>query len=69
MDDERRSRDRRPNPRGGSSSGTSIVDRDSPDLEVRHEVYDKDDARAMSPRRSSKEVDLMAQEIRRDLHE
>lgn len=68
-DDERPTRGRRPKLQGRKSSGTMIVHRDSPNLEIRDEVFDEDDARAMSPRRSSKEVEQMSQEVRRDLQE
>lgn len=50
-------------------SGSMIVSRDSPHLEVQDEIYEDDDARAMSPRRSSKEVEKMGEDVRRDLQE
>lgn len=46
-----------------------IVPRDSPHLELHDETYGEDDARTMSPRRSSKEVEKMGEEVRRDLQE
>ncbi|KAI9788504.1 MAG: hypothetical protein M1816_006844 [Peltula sp. TS41687] len=68
-DGGRPTRGKRPKLKTRESSGTMIVHRDSPNLEIRDEVFDEDDARAMSPRRSSKEVEQMGEEVRRDLQE
>lgn len=65
----RQPRTPRPKLSGRKSSGTMIVHRDSPNLEVRDEVFDEDDARAMSPRRNSQEVEHLGQEVRQALHE
>src|SRR4051812_19611512 len=46
------------------SSGTIIVDRNDPQIELKDEVYDDDDARAMSPRRTSEDVERIGQEAR-----
>lgn len=56
-------------PRLGSrkSSGTIIIPRDSPHVELKEEEYDDDDARTMSPRRSSEEIEKMGQEARQAL--
>lgn len=51
------------------SSGTIIIPRDSPTVEVKDEHYDEGDARAMSPRRSSEELDRMGQDARQALEE
>lgn len=58
-------------PRLGSrkSSGTIIIPRDSPQVELKEEEYDDGDARTMSPRRSSEEIEKMGQEARQALIE
>ena len=57
-------------PRLGSrkSSGTMIVSRDAPTTVV-DDGFEEDDVRAMSPRRSSQEVDRLGEAARRDLVE
>jgi len=60
-------------PRLGSrkGSGTLIIPRDSPYVEVKpeEEEYDEGDARTMSPRRSSEEIDKMGEGARQALIE
>jgi hypothetical protein len=60
-------------PRLGSrkSSGTIIIPRDSPNVEMKEEEeeYDDGDARTMSPRRSSEEIEKMGQDARQALIE
>jgi short coiled-coil protein len=58
-------------PRLGSrkSSGTIIIPRDSPQVELKEEEYDDGDARTMSPRRSSEEIEKMGHEAREALIE
>lgn len=60
-----------PRPRLGTrkSSGTIIVPRDSPCVELKEgdEVFDDDDARAMSPRRNSEDLEKMSQDARAQL--
>lgn len=51
------------------SSGTIIVPRDDPNIEMEEEEYDEGDARAMSPRRSSEELDRMEDNARQALVE
>lgn len=53
------------------SSGTIIVDREHPrvELSLGEEVFDEDDARAMSPRRNSEDLEKMSQDARRQLSE
>ena len=51
------------------SSGTIIVPRDAPDIEIKDEEYDEGDARAMSPRRSSEELDRLEECARQALVE
>lgn len=48
-------------------SGTNIVPRDHPDIEMKEENYPPDDARAMSPRRSSVEIEKIGAEARKAL--
>lgn len=51
------------------SSGTIIVARDDPKIELQEgdEEFDEDDARAMSPRRNSEDLEKMSQEARAEL--
>ena len=58
-------------PRLGSrkSSGTIIIPRDSVQVELKEEEYDDGDARTMSPRRSSEEIEKMGQDARQALME
>ncbi|KFY18783.1 hypothetical protein V493_08355 [Pseudogymnoascus sp. VKM F-4281 (FW-2241)] len=60
-----------PRPKIGTrkSSGTIIVPRDAPNVELKkgEEVFDEDDARAMSPRRNSEDLEKMSQEARAQL--
>src|SRR5215813_4489240 len=50
------SKSQRPRLHQRKSSGTIIVPRDAPDIEIKDEEYDEGDARAMSPRRSIEEL-------------
>jgi hypothetical protein len=63
--------DRVGRPRLGSrkSSGTIIIPRDSEQVELKEEEYDDGDARTMSPRRSSEEIEKMGTEARQALIE
>lgn len=51
------------------SSGTIIVPRDDPRVEIQpgEEAFDEDDARAMSPRRNSEDLEKMSQDARAQL--
>jgi short coiled-coil protein len=49
------------------SSGTIIVRRDDPNIELKEEEYDEGDARTMSPRRTSEEVDRLEESARQAL--
>lgn len=51
------------------SSGTIIISRESEQVELKEEEYDVGDARTMSPRRSSEEIEKMGQEARESLIE
>lgn len=64
-----RSKPQRPNLHTRKSSGTIIVPRDDPNIEMENEEYDEGDARAMSPRRSSEELDRMEDNARQALVE
>ena len=61
----------RPKMTSRKSSGTIIVPREHPRVELKEgdEVFDEDDARAMSPRRSSQDLEKMSQEARDQLSE
>ncbi|KAI9733151.1 MAG: hypothetical protein M1818_007269 [Claussenomyces sp. TS43310] len=69
--DEYPPQDRLSRPKLGTrkSSGTIIVPRDDPNVELKEgdEVFDADDARAMSPRRNSEDLEKMSQEARAEL--
>ena len=58
------SRTLRPHVGTRKSSGTMIIPADHPDVEIKEESYAADDARAMSPRRSSADTERMVQEAR-----
>ncbi|RDL34536.1 uncharacterized protein BP5553_07664 [Venustampulla echinocandica] len=60
---------KRPGMRAQRSSGTIIVPREHPKVELNDEdeEFDDDDARAMSPRRSSQEMEKMSQDARAEL--
>jgi short coiled-coil protein len=64
---------KRPRPKMTSrkSSGTIIVPREHPRVELQEgdEVFDEDDARAMSPRRSSQDLEKMSQDAKEHLNE
>jgi hypothetical protein len=49
------------------SSGTIITHRDDPNIELAEEDYGPGDARTMSPRRTSEEVDRMGENARNAL--
>lgn len=59
----------RPKISSRKSSGTIIVPRDDPNIELQEgdETFDADDARAMSPRRTSEDLEKMGQDARRQL--
>ncbi|KAI9706009.1 MAG: hypothetical protein M1836_005415 [Candelina mexicana] len=68
-DSEGRNRPRRPRLASRKSSGTIIVPRDSPMVERTDVSYDPDDARAMSPRRNSEDLEKLGREARRSMQE
>lgn len=59
----------RPKMTSRKSSGTIIVPREHPRVELKEgdETFDADDARAMSPRRSSQDLEKMSQDARAQL--
>ncbi|KAF2864842.1 hypothetical protein BDV95DRAFT_270943 [Massariosphaeria phaeospora] len=59
----------RPRLESRKSSGTIIIPRDSVQIEMKEEDYDDGDARTMSPRRSSEEIEKMGQEARQAMIE
>ena len=60
---------KRPTLPSRKSSGSIIVHRDASVIEVQEEEYDADDARAMSLRRSSGEIDRMGDDARQALEQ
>jgi short coiled-coil protein len=62
---------RRPKMTSRKSSGTIIIPRESAKVELNKsdETFDEDDARAMSPRRSSQDLEKMGQDARAQLNE
>ncbi|KAH0541735.1 hypothetical protein FGG08_003827 [Glutinoglossum americanum] len=68
-DDNNESSKQRPKIGIRRCSASIIVHRDSLELELTDEVYDEDDARAMSPRRNSQDVQKMGEQARRALEE
>jgi len=59
----------RPRLHSRKSSGTIIVPAASSKIEVDDEEYDEGDARTMSPRRSSEEVDRLEEGLRQNMIE
>ncbi|EPQ66058.1 BgtA-20192 [Blumeria graminis f. sp. tritici] len=61
----------RPRLTSRKSSGTIIVPREHPHVELRmgDEVFDEDDARAMSPRRSTRDLEQMSADAREQLRQ
>jgi CCR4-NOT transcriptional regulation complex NOT5 subunit len=57
----------RPSLGSRKSSGTIIIPRDSINIEMQAEDYDVGDARTMSPRRSSEEIEKMGRNARQAL--
>lgn len=60
---------KRPKIGSRKSSGSLIIPRDSPNIEARDEEYAEDDARTMSPRRTSEEIERLGRDARRTLIE
>lgn len=65
----RPSRLERPRLGGRKPSGSIIVPRDHPEIEIEKEEFPPDDARAMSPRRNSEDLERLGKEAREALKE
>ncbi|KAI9805797.1 MAG: hypothetical protein M1825_000411 [Sarcosagium campestre] len=60
----------RPGAGGRKRSRSNIISRDSGSpIELTDEVFDEDDARCMSPRRNSEDIEKMSRQVRLDLQE
>jgi hypothetical protein len=66
---DRRSRADRPRLASRKPSGSILVPRDHPEIEIGEEEFPPDDARAMSPRRNSADVERLGKEARETLHQ
>lgn len=64
-----RSRTGRPRMPGRKPSASILVPRDHPEIEIEEEEFPPDDARAMSPRRDSADVERLGKEARQTLQE
>lgn len=54
---------------GRKPSASILVPRDHPEIEIEEEEFPPDDARAMSPRRDSADVERLGKEARQTLQE
>lgn len=66
---ERRTRIERPRMSSRKPSSSIIVPRDHPEIEIEQEFFPPDDARAMSPRRDSTDMERLGKEARQILQE
>lgn len=66
---ERKSRVDRPRRISRKPSTSILVPRDHPEIEIEEEEFPPDDARAMSPRRNSADLERLGKEARHTLHE
>ncbi|KAJ9308948.1 hypothetical protein DTO217A2_1624 [Paecilomyces variotii] len=66
---ERRSRAERPRMASRKPSASILVPRDHPEIEIEEEEFPPDDARAMSPRRNSADLERLGKEARQTLQE
>jgi hypothetical protein len=64
-----RSRTERPRMASRKPSASILVPRDHPEIEIEEEEFPPDDARAMSPRRDSADVERLGKEARQTLQE
>jgi hypothetical protein len=64
-----RSRNGRPRMPSRKPSASILVPRDHPEIEIEEEEFPPDDARAMSPRRDSADVERLGKEARQTLQE
>jgi hypothetical protein len=66
---DRRSRADRPRMASRKPSASILVPRDHPEIEIEKEDFPPDDARAMSPRRNSADVERLGKEARETLQQ
>lgn len=66
---ERRGRSERPRMASRKPSASILVPRDHPEIEIEEEEFPPDDARAMSPRRNSADLERLGKEARQTLQE
>ncbi|OJJ51278.1 hypothetical protein ASPZODRAFT_12117 [Penicilliopsis zonata CBS 506.65] len=66
---ERRTRADRPRIASRKPSASILVPRDHPEIEIEEEEFPPDDARAMSPRRNSADLERLGKEARQTLQE
>ncbi|EYE98025.1 short coiled-coil protein [Aspergillus ruber CBS 135680] len=66
---ERRGRSERPRMASRKPSASILVPRDHPEIEIEEEEFPPDDARAMSPRRNSADLERLGKEARHTLQE
>lgn len=64
---DRKSRADRPRLASRKPSASILVPRDHPEIEIEKEEFPPDDARAMSPRRNSADVEKLSREAREAL--
>ncbi|KAJ5888191.1 hypothetical protein N7495_008232 [Penicillium taxi] len=68
-DSDRRGRPERPRMASRKPSASILVPRDHPEIEIEEEEFPPDDARAMSPRRNSADLERLGKEARQTLQE
>ncbi|KAA8647320.1 short coiled-coil protein [Aspergillus tanneri] len=66
---DRRGRQERPRMASRKPSASILVPRDHPEIEIEEEEFPPDDARAMSPRRNSADLERLGKEARQTLQE
>ncbi|KAF7715022.1 Uncharacterized protein PECH_006029 [Penicillium ucsense] len=69
VESERRGRLERPRMASRKPSASILVPRDHPEIEIEEEEFPPDDARAMSPRRNSADLERLGKEARQTLQE
>ena len=66
---DRKGRPDRPGRVSRKPSSSILVPRDHPEIEIEEEEFPPDDARAMSPRRNSEDLERLGKEARHTLQE
>ncbi|CEJ55853.1 putative bZIP transcription factor [Penicillium brasilianum] len=69
IETDRRGRSERPRMASRKPSASILVPRDHPEIEIEEEEFPPDDARAMSPRRNSADLERLGKEARQTLQE